>query len=105
MLVEGYKKTDVVVTGVTAEDISTNEVLKGQTDTKMLKIMVEAKGDLTPVEITAFDITGTDGDQVMSRSFWSSVSRSVKPTMLMMQRGTVLEMLRIFFDCFLKTPG
>ena len=64
MLVEGYKKTDVEVTGVTAEDISTNEVLKGQTDTKMLKIMVEAKGDLTPVEITAFDITGTDGEAV-----------------------------------------
>lgn len=64
MMVEGYKKTDVAVSGVTAEDISTNEVLKGQTDTKMLKIMVEAKGELTPTEITAFDITGTDGEAV-----------------------------------------
>lgn len=64
MLVEGYKKTDVVVTGVTTEDISVSEVLKGQTDTKMLKIMVEAQGDLTPAVVTAFDITGTDGEAV-----------------------------------------
>ena len=58
---EGYKKSDVVVTKVTTEDISVNEVLKGQTDTKMLKIMVEAKGELTPAEVTAFNITGIDG--------------------------------------------
>ena len=64
MLVEGYKKTDVVVTGVTTEDISVSEVLKGQTDTKMLKIMVEAKGDLTPAALTAFDITGIGGEAV-----------------------------------------
>lgn len=61
---EGYKKSDVVVTKVTTEDISVNEVLKGQTDTKMLKIMVEAKGELTPAEVTAFDITGVDGEAV-----------------------------------------
>lgn len=61
---EGYKKSDVVVTGVTTEDISVNKVLKGQTDTKMLKIMVEAKGELTPAEITAFDIIGIDGEAV-----------------------------------------
>ena len=42
---EGYKKTDVVVTAVTTEDISVSEVLKGQTDVKMLKIAVEAKGE------------------------------------------------------------
>lgn len=58
---EGYKKSDVVVTGVTTEDISVNKVLKGQTDTKMLKIMVEAKGELTPAEVTDFNITGIDG--------------------------------------------
>ncbi len=61
---EGYKKTDVVVTSVTTEDISVSEVLKGQTDTKMLKIAVEAKGELTPAEITAFNITGADGEAV-----------------------------------------
>ena len=61
---EGYKKTDVVVTGVTTEDISVSEVLKGQTDVKMLKVMVEAKGELTPAKITAFNITGTDGEAV-----------------------------------------
>lgn len=61
---EGYKKTDVVITSVTAEDISVNKVLKGQTDTKMLKIMVEAKGELTPAEITGFNIVGNDGEAV-----------------------------------------
>ena len=58
---EGYKKSDVVVTGVTTEDISVNEVLIGQTDAKMLKIVVEAKGELTPAEVTYFNITGIDG--------------------------------------------
>ena len=61
---EGYKKTDVVVTSVTTEDISVSEVLKGQTDVKMLKIAVEAKGELTPAVVTAFNITGTDGEAV-----------------------------------------
>lgn len=61
---EGYKKSDVVITGITTEDISVNEVLKGQTDVKMLKVMVEAKGELTPAEITAFDIAGADGEAV-----------------------------------------
>lgn len=61
---EGYKKTDVVVTGITTEDISVNEVLKGQTDVKMLKVAVEAKGELTPATITTFNITGTDGEPV-----------------------------------------
>lgn len=61
---EGYKKSDVVVTGVTTEDISVSEVLIGQTDAKMLKIMVEAKGELTPAEITAFNITGVNGEAV-----------------------------------------
>ena len=64
IVVEGYKKSDVVVTSVTSEDISVSEALKGQTDTKMLKIMVEAKGELTPAEVTSFNISGTDGDAV-----------------------------------------
>ena len=61
---EGYKKSDVVVTGISVEDISVNEVLKGQTDVKMLKIAVEAKGELTPAVITAFNVTGADGAAV-----------------------------------------
>lgn len=61
---EGYKKTDVVITAVTAEDISVNEVLKGQTDVKMLKIAVEAQGELTPVTVTDFNVTGADGTAV-----------------------------------------
>ena len=69
---EGYKKSDVVVTGVTTEDISVNKVLKGQTDTKMLKIMVEAKGELTPAEITAFDITGVDGEAIAATHIYQT---------------------------------
>lgn len=60
IMAEGYKKTDVVVTGITTEDISTSEVLKGQTDVKMLKIAVVAKGELAPATITAFN-TVLDG--------------------------------------------
>lgn len=69
---EGYKKSDVVVTGVTTEDISVNKVLKGQTDTKMLKIMVEAKGELTPAEVTAFDITGVDGEAIAATHIYQT---------------------------------
>ena len=58
---EGYKKSDVAITGITTEDISVSEVLIGQTDAKMLKIVVEAKGELTPAEVTYFNITGIDG--------------------------------------------
>lgn len=61
---EGYKKTNVAVTGITTEDLSVSKVLKGQTDTKMLKIAVEAKGELGSVDITSFNITGTDGAAV-----------------------------------------
>ncbi|MCH5175678.1 MAG: DUF4465 domain-containing protein [Prevotellaceae bacterium] len=61
---EGYKKTDVVVTSVTAEDISVSEVLKGQTDVKMLKVMVEAKGELAPANVSAFTLLGSDGEIV-----------------------------------------
>ena len=61
---EGYKKSDVVITGITTEDISVNKVLKGQTDVKMLKVTVEAVGELTPAVITAFDIAGADGEAV-----------------------------------------
>ena len=64
MVVEGYKKSDVVVTSVTTEDLSVSEVLKGQTDVRMLKIMVEAKGELTPAEVTSFNVSGIDGEAV-----------------------------------------
>lgn len=60
---EGYKKSDVTVTKVTTEDISVDEVLKGQTDTKMLKVMVEAKGELTPATITAINLVA-DGSSI-----------------------------------------
>ncbi len=59
---EGYKKTDVAITSVTAEDISVGKVLKGQNDIRMLRIAVEAHGELTPAVITSFNIEGTDAE-------------------------------------------
>ncbi|MBR6121707.1 MAG: DUF4465 domain-containing protein [Prevotella sp.] len=53
---EGYKKQSLAVTAITTEDISVNEVLKGQTDVKMLKIAVETKGELDSLNITAFNV-------------------------------------------------
>ena len=70
--VEGYKKSDVAITGITTEDISVNEVLKGQADVKMLKIAVEAKGELTPATITAFNITGSDGEPVEASHIYTT---------------------------------
>lgn len=70
--VEGYKKSDVQITGITTEDISVNEVLKGQADVKMLKIAVEAKGELTPATITAFNITGADGEPVEATHIYTT---------------------------------
>ena len=66
IVAEGYKKSDVVVTSVTTEDLSVSEVLKGQTDVRMLKIMVEAKGELTPAKVTSFNVSGIDGDAVQA---------------------------------------
>lgn len=64
IVAEGYKKTNVVVTGITTENISVGEVLKGQTEVRMLKVMIEAKGELIPVNITAFNLMGADGEVV-----------------------------------------
>ena len=57
--VEGYKKKAVEVVGVATEDISTTEVLKGQTEVKMLKVTVETEGDadMGTLDITAFNLT------------------------------------------------
>ena len=57
--VEGYKKKAVEVVGVATEDISTTEVLKGQTEVKMLKVTVETEGDADKgtLDITAFNLT------------------------------------------------
>ena len=71
VLAEGYKKADVTILGVTAEDISISEVLKGQTDVKMLKIAVEAEGELTPATITAFNVTA-DGQAAAAQHIYQT---------------------------------
>ena len=57
---EGYKKQVLSIASVTTEDISVPEVLKGQTDVKMLQVCVDVKGDTESVNITAFDVESTD---------------------------------------------
>lgn len=95
---EGYKKSDVVVTGVTTEDISVSEVLKGQTDTKMLKIAVEAKGELTPAEITAFNITGADGEAVEAHHIYTTGKASTfSPTQEFSGKYTITESGTYYF--------
>ena len=64
MEAEGYKKSDVAITNITTEDLSVSEVLKGQTDVKMIKVVVEAKGELESLDITSFDVEGSDGEIV-----------------------------------------
>ena len=75
MTAEGYKKTDVVVTSITTEDISVGEVLTGQTDVKMLKVVVEAQGELTPLNITAFDIS-TTGEALCAQHIYTTGTAS-----------------------------
>lgn len=57
ILAEGYKKTALVVDSVVAEDISVNEVLKGQTDVKMIHVAIYAKGDTDSLIVTKFNTT------------------------------------------------
>ena len=58
--VSAYTKQDVYVKSVTTEDVSVSVVLKGQTDTRMLKIIVETDGEKAPLDITGFNLVGPD---------------------------------------------
>ncbi len=58
--VSAYTKQDVYVKSITTEDVSVGEVLKGQTDARMLKIIVEAEGEKKPLDITGFNLSGPD---------------------------------------------
>ena len=80
VLAEGYKKADVTILGVTAEDISISEVLKGQTDVKMLKIAVEAEGELTPATITAFNVTADGQAAAAQHIYQTGTVASFSPT-------------------------
>lgn len=70
--VSAYTKQDVYVKSVTTEDVSVNEVLKGQTDTKMLKVTVEADGEKAPVSITAFNLADADNDCVAAQHVYAT---------------------------------
>ena len=70
--VSAYTKQDVYVTSVTTEDISVNEVLKGQTDTKMLKIIVVADGEKTPLTITGFNFATVDNACISAQHIYQT---------------------------------
>ncbi len=61
MVAEGYNKVALAVDSIVTEDISTNEVLKGQTDVKMIHAAIYAKGDLESLAVTKFNITENEG--------------------------------------------
>ena len=58
--VSAYTKQDVYVKSITTEDVSVGVVLKGQTDTRMLKIAVKTDGEKAPLGITGFNLVGPD---------------------------------------------
>ena len=70
--VSAYTKQDVYVKSVTTEDISVNEVLKGQTDTRMLKITVEADGEKAPLDITGFNFADADNACVSAQHIYQT---------------------------------
>lgn len=69
---EGYLKQPIAITGVTSEDISVNEVLKGQTDVRMLKVAVDTKGDLGCVEITGFNVSCTNSEAISAQHIYQT---------------------------------
>ncbi len=69
---EGYKKQVLSIATVTIEDISVPEVLKGQTDVKMLQVCVDVKGDTESVDITAFKVESTDNTALDAYHIYST---------------------------------
>ncbi len=69
---EGYKKSAVAIASVTTEDISGNKVLKGQTDVKMLKVEVNATGDLGSLDITAFNLESVDNSALSATHIYQT---------------------------------
>lgn len=70
--VSAYTKQDVYVKSVTTEDISVNEVLKGQTDTRMLKIAVKTDGEKKPLDITGFNFADADNACVSAQHIYQT---------------------------------
>lgn len=74
---EGYQKKPMEVISVMTEDISTNEVLKGQSDVKMLKVEVMTEGDADKgtIDLTTFNIT-TTGDAIGAQHIYCTGNAS-----------------------------
>lgn len=70
--VTAYRKTDVSVSEVTTEAVAEAEVMKGQTDAKMLKVKVVADGEKKSTDITGFTITGADGEAVKAQHIYAT---------------------------------
>ena len=81
MQAEGYKKVALTVDSITTEDISVSEVLKGQSDVKMIHVTLYAKGDLDSLVVKNFAITENDGTAADTlRIYQTGTAASFSPT-------------------------
>ena len=96
---EGYKKKAVEVVSVTTEDISVSEVLKGQTEVKMLKITVETEGDEDKgtLDLTAFNVTATGEALDAQHIYQTNNSENFSPTQEFNEKYTLTKSGTYYF--------
>ena len=81
MQAEGYKKVALAIDSITTEDISVSEVLKGQTDVKMIHVALYAKGDLDSLVVKNFAIAENEGTAADTlRIYQTGTAASFSPT-------------------------
>ena len=81
MQAEGYKKVALAVDSITTEDISVSEVLKGQSDVKMIHVALYAKGELDSLVVKNFAIAENEGTAADTlRIYQTGTAASFSPT-------------------------
>ncbi|MBP3211699.1 MAG: DUF4465 domain-containing protein [Prevotella sp.] len=81
IMAEGYKKTVLAVSSIATEDISANEVLKGQTDVKMLHVVLTAKGDNDSLVVKNFALASNDETAASAlRIYQTGAAATFSPT-------------------------
>ena len=81
IMAEGYKKTALAVSSIATEDISANEVLKGQTDVKMIHAAISVKGDLDSLVLKNFAIAANEQTAASAlRVYQTGTAATFSPT-------------------------
>ena len=81
IMAEGYKKTALAVSSIATEDISVNEVLKGQTDVKMIHAAISVKGDLDSLVLKNFAIAANEQTAASAlRIYQTGTAATFSPT-------------------------